>query len=331
LIELIAQDPESRYLLSVTGSDKLTIEQEVRFSSGTFYLAGTLATPDGDGPFPGVLLIAGSGQVDRNENHKKLAINVFREIAGYLAENGIATLRYDKRGVGASEGNYWETGFFDNVSDASSALHCLKAQKQIRPEEVFLLGHSEGALIATRLAAEGADVAGVILLAGPARSGEEVLKWQTGQVVKGMRGINKWLIKLLRINVAKAQQKQIDKIKRSKKDWYRVQLVVKLNARWMREFIAYNPAEDLPRIRVPVLAITGSKDIQVDPGDLKRMSEIMQTNLEYHEVPDVTHILRIEEGEPTLNTYKKQVQQPMDSRVMQLTLEWLREKLGTAQ
>jgi pimeloyl-ACP methyl ester carboxylesterase len=311
-------------------SDDLTTEQEVKFTSGTFNLAGTLATPDGDGPFPGVLLIAGSGQVDRNENHKKLAINVFREIASYLAEHGIATLRYDKRGVGASEGNYWETGFFDNVSDAASALKYLKAQKQIRPESVFLLGHSEGALIATRIAAEGADAAGIVLLGGPGRSGEEVLKWQAQQVVKGMRWLNKWLIKLLRINVAKAQQKQIDKIKRSVKDSYRVQLIVKLNARWMREFIAYNPAEDLPRIRVPVLAITGAKDIQVDPRDLKRMSEIVQTDFEYHELPNVTHILRVEEGEPTLSNYKKQVQQPVDSRILQLTLEWLRKKIDTA-
>jgi pimeloyl-ACP methyl ester carboxylesterase len=303
------------------------IEQEVRFTSGAFHLAGTIATPDRNGPFPGVLLIAGSGQVDRNENYKKFQINAFREIANYLAEHGIATLRYDKRGAGASEGNYWETGFFDNVSDASSALKYLKAQKQIRSEAVFLLGHSEGALIATRLAAEGADVAGVGLLSGTAQSGEDVLKWQAQQVVRGMRGLIKWLIKLLHINVAKAQKKQIDKIKRSSKDWYRTQLIVKINAKWMREFISYNPAEDLPRIRVPVLAITGSKDIQVDPQDLKRMSEIMQTDFEYYELPDVSHILRTEEGEPTLSTYKKQVKRPIDSRILSLTLEWLRQQI----
>jgi pimeloyl-ACP methyl ester carboxylesterase len=307
-------------------SDELIIEREVRFTSGTFQLAGSLAAPDGEGPFPGVLLMAGSGQVDRNENHKKLAINVLREIANRLAENGIATLRYDKRGVGASEGNYWETGFFDNVTDAASALDFLKAQKQVQPKAVFLLGHSEGAMIATRLAAEGADAAGAVLLAGPARSGEEVLKWQAQQVVKGLTGLNKWIIKLLRIDVARAQQKQIDKIKRSVKDSYRVQLVAKVNAKWMREFIGYNTAEDLPRIRVPVLAITGSKDIQVDPGDLRRMSAMVQTDFEYHEVPNVTHILRVEKGEPSLNTYRNQVRQPMAPEVLYLILEWLRKK-----
>ena len=304
------------------------IEQEVIFTSGTLRLASTLAMPDSDGPFPGVLLVPGSGQVDRNENHKKLRINAFPEIANHLAEHDIATLRYDKRGVGASEGNYWETGFFDNVSDAWAALMYLKGHEQIRPEAVFLLGHSEGALISTRLAGNGADVAGVVLLSGSAQPGENVLKWQAQQVMKGVRGLNRWLIKLLRINVLKSQQKQIDKIKRSSKNWYRVQFIVKINAKWMREFMAYNPAEDLTRIRVPVLAITGSKDIQVDPADLRRMSEIVQTDFEYHEVPNVSHILRIDDGEPCLSTYKKQARQPMDSQILRLVSEWLRKRVG---
>lgn len=305
------------------------IEQEIRFTSGTFHLAGTLAVPDGEGSFPGVLLIAGSGQVDRNENHKKLPLNVFPEIAGHLAEHGIATLRYDKRGVGASDGNFWETGFFDNVTDASSALKYLKPQERIRAEAVFLLGHSEGALIATRLAANGADVVGVVLLSGPVRSGEDVLKWQAIQVMRGLRGPMKWLIKLLPINVIKTQQKQIDKIKRSSKDWYRDKLIAKVNAKWMREFMTYDSSEDLPKIRVPVLAITGGKDIQVDPQDLTRMSELMQADFEYHQVPDVSHILRTEPGEPSVSIYKKQARQPVDSRILHLTSEWLRKQVGT--
>jgi len=309
------------------------VEREVSFASASLHLAGTLAAPDGEGPFPGVLLIPGSGQVDRDENHKSLRLNVFPDIARHLAEHSIATLRYDKRGVGASEGDFWKTGFYDNVSDASSALHCLKGHEIIIPQAVFVCGHSEGALIATRLAAEGAAVAGVVLLSGTARPGEEVMKWQAGKVVKGMRGPMKWLIKLLRllrIDVIKTQQKQIDKVKRSSKDWYRTQAIAKVNARWLREFMAYDPSEDLPRIRVPVLAITGSKDIQVDPQDLARMSEIVQADFESHEVPDVTHILRAEAGEPSVSTYKKQARQPMDARVLQLISDWLARQVAAS-
>ena len=166
------------------------IEEEVRLTSEKIALSATLAMPDSGGPFPMVLLIPGSGQVDRNENHKKLAINAFKEITEYLTGQGIATFRYDKRGVGASEGDYWVTGFQDNAADALSVLNQIKAHVAVKPGAVFLLGHSEGALISIRLAGEGADVAGVILIAGAAKQGEETLKWQAEQVVKGLRGLN---------------------------------------------------------------------------------------------------------------------------------------------
>lgn len=302
------------------------IEQEIIFMSGELIMAGTLALPDSEGLFAGVLLVPGSGQVDRNENHWKLRIGASYQIASYLADHGIATLRYDKRGIGASDGNYWETGFFDNVSDASLALGYLKAHKMIEPEKVFLLGHSEGALISTRLAADGTDVAGVILVAGSAQRGEDVFKWKSQWAAGGEVWLNKWLMKLMHYNVQKAQQIQLDKIKRSSKDWFGMG-TAKVNAKWMREFLAYNPSEDLPKIRVPVLAMTGSKDIQVNPEDLKLMAELVKTDFEYHELPDVTHILRVDEGEPTLSTYKKQALKPIDSRILHIILEWLKKQI----
>ena len=304
----------------------MMIERDVIFASGSLHLAGTLRLPAADGQWPAVLLVPGSGQVDRNENAAKLRINAFHDIAVHLSEQGIATLRYDKRGVGASEGNFWETGFFDNVTDAGAALGFLKSQKEIRADKVFLLGHSEGAMTSTRLAATGAGVTGVILLAGPARKGEDVLVWQCEQVVKGMRGFNKWLINLFHMDVRKSQQKQLDKIKKSNKNSYRVRGVVKLNAKWFREFMAYNPADDLPKIQVPVLALTGSKDIQVAPADLGQMAGLVKAEFESHLLPDITHLLRVEPGEPTLSTYKQQIAQPVDRSVLQTISEWLRKK-----
>lgn len=290
-------------------------------------MAGTLTLPETDGQFATALLVAGSGQVDRDENCKKIRINAIREIAHHLAMNDIASLRYDKRGVGVSEGNYWETGFFDNVADAEAALEYLKSHPRIQKDAVFLIGHSEGALIVTNLAADHTCIAGVILLAGTAQSGESVLKWQANQVVNGLRGINKLIINLLRIDVKKAQQKQIDKIKNSSATWYRVKCIVKLNAKWFREFMAYNPAKDYPKIRVPILAITGAKDIQVDPKDLLKMAELVQGEFEYHEVPDISHLLRLEDGKPSITTYKKQVKQPVHPRILRLITDWLTSRM----
>jgi len=302
-------------------------EHEIRFKSGEIDLAGTLALPSSNGPFPTVLFITGSGPIDRNENHKKLHLNIFDDISHYLAENGIASLRYDKRGTGDSQGDYWKTGFYDNSQDALAALQYLKLQNNIQKENIFILGHSEGALQAMRLAGGGAEVAGIILLAGGAQSGEAILKWQAIEIAKGLKGINGWLIKILRIDISKAQQKQIDKIKKSKQDYFRSQLVAKINAKWFREFMDYNPAEDLQRITVPVLAINGSKDIQIDSSDLDRMANLIKAPFEPHLIPNMTHLLRIEEGDAAISKYKKELKKPLEPMVLEIVLQWMQRRI----
>lgn len=306
----------------------LSTEQTVKFTSSDVELVGTLTHPEGSGPFPAVLLLPGSGPIDRNGNHAALPMNAFLLFAEALAEQGVASLRYDKRGVGASRGRYLDASFLDNVADAQRALLLLRTHSLVKGQPVFLLGHSEGASISTMLAAKGVKVEGVILLAGAARSGEDMLRWQVQQVARGMRGLNKWVMKLFRVDVVKAQQKRLNRLKESSENSYKVQLVAKVNARWMREYIVYNPATDLPKIRVPVLAITGGKDIQVDPSDLDQMSKIVKTDFESHVVPDMTHMLRPDPGDPpSLSSYNEQVKEPLDPRVMSLVSEWIMRRI----
>ena len=126
------------------------ITKEIHFASGAIQIEGTILSPDSDGRFPAVLLVPGSGQVDRDENHRTIRINAFREIAEFLAKHNVATVRYDKRGVGSSGGNYRETGLHDNASDALAAIGYLKTRDDIQPDRIFLLGPSEGAVIAAK-------------------------------------------------------------------------------------------------------------------------------------------------------------------------------------
>ncbi|HUC84912.1 MAG TPA: alpha/beta fold hydrolase [Candidatus Acidoferrales bacterium] len=298
-------------------------ERQVQFESEGRRLSGTVTLPDAAERRPAVLLICGSGQLDRDESAPQLRMDAFRQIAAHLGEHGFGSLRFDKRGVGKSEGNFWETGFSDNVVDAHAALNCLRSQAGVEPGRVFVLGHSEGASIAMRLAGGGADMAGAILLAGTAHSGEECLVWQAARIVEGLRGFNKWLIQLLHIDVLKSQRKALDKIKKTKKNCIRLKLIKKLNAKWFREFLAYDPAQDLARMTVPVLAITGSKDIQVNPEDLKVMAKLIPGSFEFQEIPDVTHLLRAEPGEPSIATYKQQVKRPLDARLLRVVVDWL--------
>lgn len=305
----------------------MTAQRDVRFVSDGLVLEGTVALPASPRPCPAVVLIVGSGLVDRDENHKRLPIDVMRQLAASLADAGVASLRYDKRGVGASGGDFWTAGLSDNVRDAAAAVACLRAQPEVDPERVYALGHSEGATICIRLAGAREPISGAILLAGVGRQGEEALLWQGEQVVPGMKGFTKWMIGALHLDIRKSQLKAFAKIKKSVKDSYRVQGIRRINAKWMREFLAYDPAEDLARIEVPLLAITGGKDIQVDPADLEVMAGLVRSDFEPHVLPDVTHLLRADDSAvPSLNTYKSQLSEPVDPRVTELVIDWLRRR-----
>ena len=115
------------------------------FASGSHTLAGTLATPGGIGPFPAALLVSGSGPIDRDSNMKRARLDVMSQVTEHLAANGIASLRYDKRGIGGSDGDYKATGFLDNVADARAGLDALKEQANIDTGRLFVVGHSSPA------------------------------------------------------------------------------------------------------------------------------------------------------------------------------------------
>lgn len=288
--------------------------------SGAISLRGTL-TVAGTSRGPAALLISGSGPIDRDSNAKRLSIGVMGRLADLLASDGVSSLRFDKRGIGQSEGDYLSAGLHDNIADARAALDALRARPEVDPGRIVVIGHSEGALIASALADDG-RLAGVALLAGAAHSGREVLHWQARQVAPTLPKPVKLLMKVLRQDLERTQAKRLDRIEASTDDVVRIQLV-KLNAKWFREFMAFEPADVLRRAVVPVLAITGGKDLQVDPDDVGVMERLVDSPFTGHVVDDVTHLLRTESGPASVRSYKKQASQPIDQRVVALLQEWI--------
>lgn len=132
-------------------------------------------------------------------------------------------------------------------------------------------------------------------------------------------------VDVLRIDPQKSQRKALARIKATTGNTTRVQVVQKINAKWMREFLAYDPSSDLAAVRLPVLAITGAKDLQVDPADLDRMRELIPGDFEAHVIPNLTHLLRCELGEPSLRSYKRQIHEPIDPRVTDYIRTWVEE------
>jgi pimeloyl-ACP methyl ester carboxylesterase len=158
-------------------------EREVTVAGKTagVTLAGVLTTPDGPGPFPAVVLIAGSGRNNRDE--EVFGHPIFAVIADHLARHGIAVLRYDKRGVGASTGDYSVATSTDFAADADAAASFLAAQPKIDARHVGLVGHSEGGIVGPMVARSDPHIAFVVLMAGPGVNGDTIIMAQVRAIL----------------------------------------------------------------------------------------------------------------------------------------------------
>ena len=293
---------------------------DVSVPVGEELLTGTYTAPDSPAPHPAALLLAGSGPLDRDGNARRLPLNLSRDLARLLAEHGWASVRFDKRGVGASTGDYLSTGFYDELADAEAVLDWLRAQPDV--SMVVPIGHSAGASFAAELAARHDGVDAVVLLAATAQTGEQTLLWQAQQIAPTLPTTARAVLRLMRTDVSRQQAKALDRLKRTDTDVARIQ-GAKVNARWMREFIAYDPLPALNRVRVPVLAMTGSKDVQVNPDDVRTIASVVPT-AQSHVLTDVDHLLRHEPRSVSeVRRYKKQLAQPIAPSVTRLLLDWL--------
>ncbi len=313
---------------AASGADR---ERHVRFASGGVDLAGSLLLPPAGQPIrAAAVIIAGSGPIDRDGNAPRAPLSVSHDLAAALAPSGIATLRYDKRGVGASGGEFLHASLTDNIDDARSALAAVADDSTCAGVPLFVIGHSEGAAIAAVLGAEpsqsgdtsGPGLRGVVLLAGQTKTGEETLKWQAAMIAPTLPAPVKAIMRLLRTDVSRQQAKALQRIRSNTADVVRMN-GAKTNAKWMREFIALDPADYLRRITIPVLAITGAKDLQVDPADLDTMKAIAAGSITTIRVPDLTHILRRDPGAPSLKSYRSQWKRPVDRQVLDDVRDWI--------
>jgi alpha-beta hydrolase superfamily lysophospholipase len=306
-------------------------ERVIRFASGDTMLGGTLVTPGLGEPVRGAaVVLTGSGALDRDGSQQRAPLDVSRQLAASLAATGVATLRYDKRGIGTSGGDYLATGFHDNVDDARAALQTLASRADTANVPRFVIGHSEGAMIAAVLAAESDNhLAGAVLLAMPAKTGEQTLLWQAAQIAPTLPGPVKAVLKLFRTGPVKQQRALLDRLADTTSDVTRIR-GVKMNAKWFRELLAFDPIPVLRAITVPVLAITGDKDLQVDPADLDEIAANVRGPVTVRRVPDLTHILRRDPAEPSIGAYRKLLREPVDGAVLQDISAWIRSASDVA-
>ena len=252
------------------------IIKQISFSSVNtgVQLAGELTIPYGSGPYPGVILISGSGQQDRDET--VLGHKPFLVISDYLTRMGFAVLRYDDRGVGKSTGQYASADLRDFADDAAGAYLWLQKQPNIALEKIGYLGHSEGGYIAP-LASLSNSASFMIILAGSAKPLlPDVVTTQAQTYARtqwfASEKINYYQRHYLKLTGILQQANSVDDAKQKISHWLNAERASKseidatLNMfanRWGMHFARYDPQPTLAAFSGPVLALFGDKDVQV--------------------------------------------------------------------
>lgn len=315
--------------------DREPIAKEVAIK-GAYELSGTLTIPGKDQKqYPAILLVAGSGTIDRYGNTPQLGteINLYRDLLQFLTSLGFVTLCYDKRGVAKSGGDYLRTGMWDLVEDLGACVQFLRTQPEVDATRILVLGHSEGSMLTTVYAARH-ELAGAILLAGANESLAEATARQRQLAyaeLMSQPGLKGWLFRKLRVDIRGEKQAQglLSRMVASKEDVIKVQFKP-VNAKWFREHFQHDIKVDLANVTCPVLAITGSSDLQADP---ERLRGIKQSNIRWHIVEQMNHALR-EELNPSVlkakNSFLACAKQPVHPGLKALLAEWLAQFQGSA-
>ncbi|MGH4025744.1 MAG: alpha/beta hydrolase family protein [Pseudonocardiaceae bacterium] len=319
--------------------------EQARYRSGDVELAGTLTVPEGDGPFTAVLLLTGSGPQDRDETifeHKPFLL-----LADTLTRAGYAVLRTDDRGVGGSGGNLATAGYDGLTDDALAGVEYLKGRPDVDPARIGLLGHSEGGYIAPLAAQRSGAVAFVIMMAGPAVSGEEVLALQNrllfevagappDQVDAQVAYVHEMAGLLRAEDYPAAETLTRRRIEQQSatlpEDRRPGPQEIEAQARaattpTRRSFVTYDPGPALDALTVPVLACYGSKDLQVpatqnDPALRDRFADHPDATV--RTFPGLNHLMQPAKT-GSLDEYA-QTETTISPEVLDLITDWLRAR-----
>jgi len=322
------------------------LSEEVEYinSKSGLKLAGTLTIPKKADGCPAVVLITGSGAQDRDETifgHKQFFV-----IADYFARNGIAVLRVDDRGVGGSEGNIAVSTSEEFADDALAGINFLKTQKEIDSLKIGLIGHSEGGLIAPIAATTSNDVAFFIMMAGPGMIGEQILSEQNDlalsaagmpeYVVKQNRAVQKTMFDVLKNEPDSALAHRELQIKLSQGFYDGMNNEMKaqvdgrikgINSKWFRYFLTYNPQPTLSKVRCPVLALNGVKDLQVPVSNLEAIEKAVKSggneNVTVIAFENLNHLFQ----NCTTGAVAEysQIEETIDPEVLEIMKDWILE------
>ncbi|MEM7257263.1 MAG: alpha/beta fold hydrolase [Pseudomonadota bacterium] len=308
----------------------MTEEFDKSVSTSFGKLTGSLRLPANKIRYS-ALILAGSGALDRNGNGLGLQLNLYNSLAQQLADIGIASFRYDKRGCGDSDGVHLHAGFFDLLDDATCALQAMQKFEELHNTPVMLIGHSEGTLLSSSLATSHDCVQQQVLIAPFLDPLEQLIEAQITQTVqqiqqlRGIKGVVSRLMLWISGDQIKKQRRIMDKIRHSREPTITIKKNP-INAQWLRDHQSINPRDIHQRCKTPTLSIGCEKDLQCPASDAQSIARVIQAPAETYVVPNLTHILRTDTEAPSTFRYRELSTKPVDDCVVQLIDDWLQQQ-----
>lgn len=292
------------------------VEQVVVKTPAGHTLAGTLTLPKGASPAQAVgavVTITGSGPQDRDGAIGLPGFRPFRQIADALARCGIASLRMDDRGTGASGGTFKGATSADFAEDVRAGLAYLRTRSEVRADRLGVLGHSEGAVIAPMVAEKEPTLRAIVLLAGVAEPARSALHFQ----IKNGYEHDKTLTPDKRDSLIAAIPAKIDEMMAADA--------------WMKFFLAYDPATTMRRVKTPVLILTGSRDQQAVPGQVALQEAAFKAggnaDVTARVLPDLNHLLVYDTDGFPQNYAKLPPPIMMQTEAVAMIADWLAHRL----
>jgi pimeloyl-ACP methyl ester carboxylesterase len=300
------------------------------------HLSGTLAIPNGTGPFPAIVLLSGGGPVGRENSY--FESGMFTEISDRLARSGVAVLRYDKRGVGKSEGVFSETTLLEFADDAIAAVEFLKSRDEIDEATIGLLGHSEGGLSGSIAVSRRQDMSFLILMASPGRLferiSEDALRCSCAEQNLDHNATEERIGKLRKLN----ELSKSGAVDEKSRDLARTLVSEVYNtsdpqgsadariSRQIRFLLTFDPVEPMRRVHCPTLALAGEYDPVVRPEiELpiveKALTENGNTDVTVEELPGLGHMFQKQMASGVSGRGGSNA--PIDSGVLDLIENWI--------
>lgn len=303
-------------------------EKDWSVARSGFILSGSLCLPVGDGPFPIVLILQGSGKVDRDGNVGGRGAGLYRNLARALAGYGVASYRYDKRGVGASGGDFLSAGYQDLVDDAEACWQALAAAPFGNPGRMYMLGHSEGTAIAAQLSSRVAHSPRALIQLCPFDDSAETMLIHQAEVIERELPAVPGLLGLL-LRLGRRFSGPYDLHMRRKLAHVRtldggtIRLgPTRVSALWLRELIDLDINGLYRAVPCPMLMIAGEKDLQCTPESAGRLAGLAYAPTEFHVVPNMIHHLSICEGMPALLDMRDIDALPLAPELLCLLEDW---------